>query len=290
MHRLAPLLGLFAALSLGACTEYDLGRDEDPPPDKDDDTGGETDLPEDSDPPQDSDPPDDSDPPIDETGDPVVAVDPMYAHTSSQLFSVEPQNPYGHSLIGTFADPSSGPVTDITDIAIDTDGIMYAVSFDTLYRVNASNAQLETMGLAGPAAMNALTFLADGTLLAGDGSDLYEVDTNTGAFTQASSIGDWSFAGDMVGLPDGLLYCAMSNDSTGDQSALVVYDMSSGTIIHTGNTGTGSLYGVAYAEERLFGFNGDGEIFELDQSDGRATRIRDTEEAWWGATTNPVTW
>ena len=29
---------------------------------------------------------------------------------------------------------------------------------------------------------------------------------------------------------------------------------------------------------------------ELDQSDGRATRIRDTEEAWWGATTNPVTW
>jgi hypothetical protein len=94
----------------------------------------------------------------------------------------------------------------------------------------------------------------------------------------------------MVGLPDGLLYCAMANESTGWESALVVYDLGSGSIIRTGTTGTGSLFGFAYAEGWLFGFNADGEIFTIDEGDGRATRVADTDEIWWGATTNPVVW
>lgn len=287
MSRLAHLLPL---LLLSACTEYDLGREDDDPPIKDDtdgwvDTGhDETDVPEDTDPPV------DTDVPIDETGDPQVARDPMYAHTASVLFSVEPESPYGHTRIGAFTDAVSGPVTDITDVAIDTDGLMYAVSFETLYRVNPSNAQVETIGRAGVTGLNALTFLADGTLLAGSGSNLYQVDTTTGRFTQLSSIGDWSFSGDMVGLPDGLLYCAMGNATSGSNTSLVVYDLASQTIIRTGSTFTGSLYGVAYAEGRLFGFNASGDIFELDQTDGRATRITSTGEVWWGATTNPVVW
>jgi hypothetical protein len=285
----APTRCLLPLLLLSACTEYDIDRNDDPPPGKDD-TGGFVDTgPDETDEPVETDEPEDTDLPIDETGDPVVAVDPMYAHTATLLYSVAPSAPYAHSLIGAFAG-EAGPVTDITDVAIDTDGVMYAVSFDTLYRVNASNGQLETMGLAGPTALNSLTFLADGTLLAGSGSDLFQVNTSTGAFTQISSIGDWSFAGDMVGLPDGLLYCAMSNDSSAGESVLVVYDLSSGTIIRTGATGTGSLFGVAYAEGTLFGFNADGEIYTLDERDGHATRVADSSEVWWGATTNPVTW
>ena len=283
--RLLPVLFL-----LTACTEYDLARDKTGPGGGEDtavdqDTGG------DSEPPPDSEPQEDTDLPVDETGlPPDAATDPLYAHTSNTLFSVEPESPYGHLRIGAFADSSTGPVTDITDVAIDTDGAMYAVSFDTLYRVDASNGQLSQVAVAGPTDLNALTFLADGTLLAGGGSSLYQVDPATGVFGQISSIGDWSFAGDMVGLPDGLLYCAMSDGSSGGDTSLVVYDLDSGTIIRTGSTGTGSLYGVAYAEGWLFGFNEDGIVFTLDEHSGRATQVVDTGEEWWGATTNPVTW
>jgi hypothetical protein len=275
-------------LLLAGCTEYDLGRDKDDPGDKLDtdaprDTGG------DSQPIDDSAVPHDSDPPIDETGDAPEATDPLYAQTANTLFSVEPSAPYGATRVGAFVGTDGIPVTDITDIAIDADGIMYGVSFDTLYRINASNGQVSEVRRAGPTDLNALTFLADGTLLAGGGSSLYQVDPGSGAFTQISSIGSWSFAGDMVGLPDGLLYCAMGSAYGGD-SSLVVYDLSTGTIIRTGSTGTGSLYGFAYAEGELFGFNAEGEVFTIDQSSGRATRVADSDEVWWGATTNPVTW
>ncbi len=285
MRLLLPSL-----IMLAACTEYDLGRDKDDPP-ASDDTGAPLDTGGDSEAPEDTEPPEDTDLPIDETGlPPEAATDPLYAHTASTLYSIEPERPYTHVRTGAFAASGSGPVTDITDVAIDTDGTMYAVSFDTLYRVDASNGQLSPVGTAGPTDLNALTFLADGTLLAGGGSDLYEVDPTSGSFTQVSSIGDWSFAGDMVGLPDGLLYCAMSQASSEDETSLVVYDLASSTIIRTGSTGTGALYGVAYAEDQLFGFNADGTIFTLDQASGQATQVAGTDEVWWGATTNPVTW
>jgi hypothetical protein len=185
---------------------------------------------------------------------------------------------------------AGGAVSDVTDIAIDTGGIMYAVSFDTLYRVDASNARLTPLGRPGPTDLNALTFLADGTLLAGGGSALYEVDPSSGAFTRLSSIGSWSFAGDMVGLPDGLLYCAMAHGTTGGATSLVVYDLASQTVLRDGETDTGSLYGVAYAEETLFGFNEGGGIYTIDPSSGAATPGGNLGEPWWGATTNPVEW
>jgi hypothetical protein len=279
---------LSALLLLPACTEYDLGREKDDPP-ATDDTGTPLDTDEETTEPQDTEPPEDTEAPIDETGERPEASDPMYAHTANTLFSVEPTAPYATVRIGAFADSVTGvPVTDITDVAIDNDGIMYAVSFDTLYQVNASNAQVTEIRSAGPTDLNAMTFLADGTLLAGGGANLYEVDPSSGRFTQVSSIGSYTFAGDMVGLPDGLLYCAMSDGSA--STSLVVYDMASGSIVRTGSTGTGSLYGVGYAEDTLFGFNAEGRIYILDQSSGTARQVTDTNEVWWGATTNPAAW
>ena len=279
----------FLCLLAVACSEYDLGRDKDPNPDGDD-TGG---VPDTGDPPvdtQDSSPPEDTwEPPIEETGlPPDAATEPVYAHTGSTLYSVDPEPPYVRTVIGNFS--AGGPVTDITDIAIDTGGIMYAVSFDTLYRVDASNARLTRVSTPGPNDLNALTFLADGTLLAGGGAALFEADPTTGAFSRISSIGSWSFAGDMVGLPDGLLYCAMSAGATHGETTLVVYDLATHAVLRTGATGTGSLYGMAYAEDTLFGFTADGSIYELDATTGAGRRILTGSEVWWGATTNPVVW
>lgn len=271
---------------LAACTDYDLQpKEEVEPRATGDDGGGSGDSAEHT--------TEDTGAEIIDSGSttlpPEAALDPLYGHTADKLFSVSPEDPNVLTLIGSFTDASTGSsVSEITDIAIDSGGIMYAMSFTSLYRVDATNAQTTLVGSSGESDINALTFLADGTLLAGGGSALYRVDPATGSFTRLSSIGSYSFAGDMVGLPDGLLYCAMTGGGMG--TTLVVYDPSTSTIVRDGLTGTGSLYGVAYANETLYGFSADGLIYTLDPTSGAGARVAEDGPVWYGATTNPVAW
>lgn len=289
---MSPRLAVLALTPLlGACTEYDLGRDEKPTPPGD--TGEPVVIDTGHEPPvetADTGEPPETEPPVDETGEPPdtdlppeAARDPLYAQTAGTLYTVSPVDPWTRTKVGNF----SGASDDITDIAIDAGGIMYAVSFTTLYRVDATNGRLTKVAKASASDLNALTFLSDGTLLAGGGASLYQVDTATGAFTRLSSIGSYTFDGDMVGLPDGLLYCAMTS---GGGTQLVVYDMTTKSVVRSGNTGTGSLYGLGYAEDTLFGFSSDGTLYTLDPATGRGSRVSDGSQVWYGATTNPVAW
>ena len=51
------------------------------------------------------------------------------------------------------------------------------------------------------------------------------------------------------------------------------------------------LYGVGYADERLYGFSSDGKIVAINPANAQTELLQtsDTIE-WWGATTNPVRW
>jgi outer membrane protein assembly factor BamB len=281
---------LWVLAVLAACTDYNLTSEREPddevPPGEDTDAAPQPDVGEDTDVPVDSD-----EPPIDEEPElpPGSALAPMYAHTGSDLYAVDSASPYNRLRVGTFTLPGSFVAPTITDIAINAEGAMYALSYTTLYKVDATTAKLTTVAVSGYDALNALTFLADGTLLAGGGNALFKVDTATGAFTPIEAIGSWEFAGDMVGLPDGLLYCSMAPAGT-EQSSLVVYDLATKTIVRTGSTGAGSLYGFAYAEERLFGFTGSGRMYEVNPETGLATQLQPAGPTWYGAATNPVKW
>jgi len=250
-------------LLLVACQEYDLTAD------KPDLRGGDTgtpDLP------------------------PEAAKDPLYAQTGHTLYSVSPDAPYTPAALGDFLDGGQD-IDSITDIAIDGSGILYAVTFTALYRVDATDASVMKIADAGTDGLTSLAFLADGTLLAGGGSSLYTVNPFTGAFRRLGSIGSWAFAGDMVGLPDGLLYCAMTEGSTtSGASSRVVFDLHSQAIVRTGATGTDALFGMAYADGALFGFNSNGAISTLDPTTGAASQVSSSGITWYGATTNPVTW
>lgn len=280
----APVLFLLSALA--ACTDYDLQR-------KDEGAGGADEPADSATPGETADPVDDDTGEIIDSGSttlpPEAALDPLYAHTADRLFSVSPEDPNVLTLIGTFTDATTGgPMSEITDIAIDAGGIMYAVSFSSLYRVDATTAASTLVGSLGESDINALTFLADGTLLAGGGSSLYRADPATGSLSRLDSIGDYAFAGDMVGLQDGLLYCAMIGGGIG--TTLVVFDPATGTIVREGLTGTGSLYGVAYANGNLYGFSADGLVYTLDPMTGAGARVATDGPVWYGATTNPVAW
>lgn len=94
----------------------------------------------------------------------------------------------------------------------------------------------------------------------------------------------------MVDLPDGRLYCAMSPPSQSSaDSSLVVVD-NSDAVLSSAPTGIGWLYGVGYADGKLFGFSHDGDIYTLDASTGRATRVASPGVAFAGAATNPWRW
>jgi outer membrane protein assembly factor BamB len=218
----------------------------------------------------------------------------MYANTATALYEIDPNPPYTATLVANFsnADPL---FNQITDIAIDAQGQMWAVGFFDLYRVNLSTGALTSVGdhLLQGAQTNALAFLADGTLLAGaeNQADLYEVNTSSGALTSLGNIGGRRWAGDMVGLPDGLLYCLMSSDGQpASPTNLVAYDVDGASVVDEGATGVGAMYGAGYALGQLFGFDEGGAIYTIDAATGDATAVAQTGIAFWGATTNPVRW
>jgi hypothetical protein len=281
--RLAHLAFATFAL-LGACTEYDLNRDKPVEQEGEGDTavtepgdGGAADT--------------DSGEPAGDTGHTKVppggSTEALYAHSASVLYSVEPVAPYTVTAIGSFSGGGGG--VEITDLAIDGDGRMIAIGFKDVYEVDPTNAQLTRLS-SHSSETNALSFLSNGRLIAGGSDRVYEVDTTTGELGPAGDLGGWFFSGDMVGLPDGLLYCAGSRSSSGGQTSLVVWDPVADAVISEASTGVGSLYGVGWAEETLFGFSSDGDIVTIDQTSGRATVVASPGIVFYGAATNPWAW
>ena len=272
------------------CTAADdddaTADDDDTAPDDDDTAPDDDDTSPDDD---DSTPPDDDD--STPTGDSQYL---LYANSATALYSIDPDPPYTATLLGTFSGMtflSQG----ITDIAIDAAGVMYASGFWEIYRVDAATAALTALSVdAIPSEVyNSLTVRSDGTVVGGGGSSLYEIDPNSGARSPLTSTGSWVLAGDVVGLPDGLLYALVS--STGDETApttLVTIDVDGVGLAEVGATGFGAMYGVSYhvPNDSIYGFTASGEIILIDPTTGAGTSVASTGIEFWGATTNPARW
>ena len=267
---------------LWACNEYDLKRDEDV-------SGGDTGRAEDSAPPEveDSDPPEGDDtasqgPP--EEPDTGTATEPVYLNTASMLYAFDPATATA-SVIGEFRQ-AQNVVNDMTDIAIDLSGRMYGVSFDVLYRIDATTAEVTPVGHLGVDDCNGLTFVSDGTLVAVAGTSVMSVDTTTGA-SSLMAVTSYTSSGDIVGLPDGYLYWSVSGWGS---DSLVRVDPATGGASNLGSTSESSLWGLGYAYGELWAFSASGKAHVLDATDGGVLRTESVAGSWYGATTNPVLW
>ena len=267
-------LGLLAACSGAEYNDDDddsgAAADDDDATADDDDTGDDDDTTVGDD--------DDTTPPD------WAATEYMYAQTSTDLYSVDKDAPHTVTHVGTFTQDN------ITDLAVDIDGHMYAVTFDEVFEVDPVTAELTSVAYLEDASFFALTALSDGTMLAGSDDAIYEVDVISGDITYYDSLGDWEFAGDMVGLPDGLLYCLCWPTDWADSTSLVVYDPATGLTTEIGPTNHGSMFGVGLADWVMFGFNRDGEILDIDRKTGAATVVATPGHDFWGAATNPLRW
>lgn len=210
----------------------------------------------------------------------------VYAHTSSELFRVDPRALSVRS-VGRFAFAEDGQNHEMTDIAINAAGELWGLSFDAVYRIDAMTARCTLVSpLEGQ--YNGLTFVPAGVLnpasevlLAVErGGAYFVVNTRDGRVQRLGSYGVGGSSGDLVSIATADTWAIVKIAGV-DNLARV--DLRAGRTTVIGPTGIDDLWGLGYWRQRLYGFASTGEFVTIDPATGRATVVMRTSEAWWGA-------
>jgi hypothetical protein len=218
----------------------------------------------------------------------------VYAHTAKTLFRVD-YDTLELTPVGNFG--GSFPATDLmTDLAMDSTGVMIGISFTQVYRVDPTSAAATLIGNATlQQAFNGLSFVPAELALGTQGPDvlvasrvtdgrIFQIDPITGAVSQLGDMGAYQSSGDIVGVHGFGMMATVVGTPAGTPDTLV--RLAPGTFAATPigtNTGFAGLWGIGYWKQRLFGFSSTGSFVEIDPTSGVATEIRATAEGWYGA-------
>ena len=224
-----------------------------------------------------------SEPPVDDTL--------VYAHSGSDLFQVDPRT-LVLSRLGnlTMRDPDGQLqyLNTVTDIAVDRNGRIVGVTFDSLLEIDPETAECTFIApLPADLAFNGLSFLhlAEGTetlvatTLAGV---IYRVDKATGSVDVLGELGGgMQSSGDIVSVAGyGTLITIRGEDT--DQLARV--DPTTGAATPIGPIGATHVWGLGFWQDRVFGFTDRGEFLLIDPTTGAGSEVaRDSAAPFWGA-------
>ncbi len=275
-------MAFWSFLLLTACVEYEFGEDNELNDDPED-TG---EIPVDTVPEESESEPEPEEP---------IADQPVYGHTSGELFVVDPQSGQ-RTFKGNFRSASGRAVTGFLDIAIDLNGYMFGGTGrgggtdPAIYRIDPQSA-IVTKLCDTDIRMPALAFTSEGVLYAGAEREVTRVDLTTCTGSPLFSGSNYETSGDLVGLPDGFLYWTVKGSSNG-RDALVRVDPRTGATHFVGNLQVGDLFGLGYDDGNLYGFGKDGSIVRINPLNAATTQLvaPSSTISWWGATTNPVLW
>jgi PEP-CTERM motif len=158
----------------------------------------------------------------------------------------------------------SGPV--LTDIAFNSAGDLFGISFTTLFKINKDTGARTTVGSLGGSSFNALVFGSSGTLYAAGGTSLYSVNTTSGAATSLGSTG-FNSAGDLAFF-GGKLYLSATGSGS---SRLINVGLAPVTGSLVGSTGVNDVFGLARGDDGiLYGVAGTS-IYTMNVATGAAT-------------------
>jgi hypothetical protein len=219
-------------------------------------------------------------------GEPLV-----YAHTSSTLYSIDPDT-LAVTAIGPFQwDQGSD---EMTDIGIDKSGVMIGISYTRVYLIDPMTAQATMLsdGLVGE--FNGLSFVpaaqiggnpeSDDVLVAIRNADgvVFRVDPMTGQTTPIGDMaGGYSSSGDLVGVLD---FGVMATTDAGfSADGLVRLEPTTFNATMIGSTGYGDIWGVAFWRDKIYGFTETGNFVLISPTTGAATFVSSSGDAWWGA-------
>jgi hypothetical protein len=213
----------------------------------------------------------------------------VYAHTSSTLYKVDPDT-LAISMIGNFVWP--GLPDQMTDLAIDKNGVMVGVSFGSVYKVDPTTAQttLLSSGLGGtfnglsfvPASMLGMT--GDDVLIGTRNDDgvVSRIDPMTGAVSAVGDMGSaFQSSGDIVAV-DGFGMVQTTLGAPWDVLVRLAPNNFAATKIGA-DTGFGQIWGLGFWKNKIFGFTQTGNFITIDPNTGAGTLVQGGGPEWWGA-------
>jgi hypothetical protein len=188
----------------------------------------------------------------------------------------------------------------VNDIAVKADGTLYAVTKTDLYEVDPSSCSathVHSITSSASNGYNCMAFLTDGTLLAATAQgDVTQIDPSTGAPSQVGTFGsNLACSGDIVAVNNGtndVIFATAKplsgTSSNGDK--LVTLDPNNSyhaTVI--GSVGYSGVYGLGFWGGKLYGFDKNGHVLEIDPGTGAGTVLNTTSPAltFYGAGTTP---
>lgn len=238
--------------------------------------------------------PNDVDPLPEDDSEPVPTTPAMvYAHSSSTLYTMHPET-YVITEVGPFMWPADGGGHDMTDIAIDSLGILYGVSFDAIYYCNGQTAQCHNLATL-PSSFNAMTMVPAGTVLAdrdaligiSNAGGWHHLQLSGGVVTPVS-LGTYgagyTSSGDAFSIEGIGTYATV--DKTGEtDDFLISVDPNTGMMIDEIGpiAGYSSTYGLAGWIDAVFAFDASRDVLLVDPTTGDVSVIDSGTAAWWGA-------
>jgi hypothetical protein len=260
-------------------------------------------------------PPEEEEPPLEATPGPATPADgTIYANTPSALYRFSPATK-GLTKVGDFGCLQAGE--EVTDIAVDKSGDMFAVAFTatgsmflSIDPVDASCAVIHRIDAASstePAYPVSLAFVPAGTIdpnaevLVGYARELAQsyyvkIDRTTGAqldiggLHQAPSY-PTAISGDLVAVQGGKAYLsAYRQDKTQKrtevQDILLEFDPATGRVVReVGGTGHADIWGLAFWAGKAYGFTSDAKVLEIDVQSGTSNVVAGLPSGmrFWGA-------
>jgi hypothetical protein len=215
----------------------------------------------------------------------------VFGHTPDTLYSFDPTT-NNVSLVGTFSGCSQTILTQVIDLAVDSQMNAFATTFDGFYSVDLTTAQC-TLVKTG-SYPNSLSFVPAGTLdpnveaLVGYfGSSYVRIDTSSGNTTVIGTLsGGYASSGDVVSVSGGGTYLTVTGNGCGD--CLLQVDPTTGDVVQNfGALPHGEVYGLGYWAGTLFGFDGTGDLFSIGTGGDAGLVTSDVVTnggvTWWGA-------
>jgi hypothetical protein len=183
----------------------------------------------------------------------------------SALYRIDPRS-HAKTLVGRAR-------AELTDLAF-RGKTLYAISFTTLYRLNAKTGASHKVGSLGLSSANALVNRPKTSTLYGadqDG-DFFKINARTGRVTIIGVFGNgFGSSGDLA-FADGRLYATVSRAGR-TSSLLATVNVRTGTAKVVGKTGYSKVYGLVTGRGALYGATFSGKFLAISRRTGRARTI-----------------
>ena len=198
----------------------------------------------------------------------------LIATRNGQVGTINPDS-------GAFESLTTDRVDNLTDIAVASDGSIFAITFNRLYSIDQVTGEFVEVGrFGGGASINSIGFSGDDQLLgvATGGSEVYSIDTTTGAASVVFDIGGrFRSSGDLEFDNGTGQFFATSTAPVADTLYSFTVDSQSGEIdrvTEIGSIGFDEVWGLSSSEDGLLGYTSDRQEISIDTSTGTGSLVR----------------